>query len=155
MREKIRMEVDLNDRKYVSDKLHKHFKNQSLNLLKITFLNTYFGNFSIFKQILKDIGLCFKCFKPGLPSTGLGIIRFFNNFSIRHMQKKDWSIHDPQKVDYVIIDNCGKFVTYNKEGQIGLTIDKQDPDSHIPLEKYDGSQLFLGNGGKCKCKIQN
>lgn len=152
--QKIKMEVDLKDNKHVAGLLFERYKENSLSLIQITFLNTYFGNTSIFKQVMKDIGLCFKCFKPGLPNSGLGISRIFNYFSIRHMQKKEWSKDETQKVDYVIINDSGKFVTLNKDAQIGVTINRKDPDAHIPLEKYNRSELLLGKSEKCKCMNQ-
>ena len=152
--EMIRLEVNFDNRKYVGDRLYRLLKSQTVNLLQITFLNTYFGNYSIFKQILKDTGLCLKCFKPGLPQMGLGIIRIFNNFMIRHMQGKEWAKHESQRKDYVIIDIYGKFVTVDGAGNLSLTINRQDSGAHIPLDKYNRKEFCLGKD-RCVCKSQS
>jgi len=100
---------------------------------------------SFISKIMKDIDLCLNCFKPGLPKSGLGITRFYNNFMIRHMQGKKWASHKNQQCDYVILNKNGKFAKLTNEREISFTNNKKDPDVHIPLEKYNREDFCLGH----------
>ncbi|MCE2982360.1 MAG: hypothetical protein LW832_02220 [Parachlamydia sp.] len=143
--EYLRKEIDFNDKTKVGTNLYEMLECQILDLVKVSFLNTFFGNYSIFKQIMKDIDLCLNCFKPGLPKSGLGITRFYNNFMIRHMQGKKWASHKNQQCDYVILNKNGKFAKLTNEREISFTNNKKDPDVHIPLEKYNREDFCLGH----------
>lgn len=152
--ERIKAEISLDHDKKVGGRLYTLIEKDklSLTLLQVTFLNIYFGNKSIYEQVMKDIGLCLTCFRPGMPKTGLGIMRFYNNFKIRHMAGKPWALYDNQKIDYTVVELCGKFVKLDIKTKVkSFTNKKDERDVHIPLNHYNRSDLCFGMD-KCRCK---
>lgn len=139
---------------YVGEKLHELFKGEELTMYQISFLNTYFGNPSIFNQLMADIGLCFECFRPGIPRSGLGITRTHQkvHYAIIHEQAKPWSKHSEQHRDYVRVNNSGQYLILDEmTGKVSFVTDKRDPKGHISYNLYDSENFLIGKP-RCICK---